>query len=236
MSAPNDKIKSDEIPFWSKNPNILLQNVELFPVEAMTFEQKLNAITRGIILLSIVAMIFSRDIRFVIVLMFTVLAIYLYYEREMERTKKGRTEEHFENPADLVLKMASPELSKDDVFEDPDSSNPFGNALVTDYEYNPNKKPAPPAFNEGVNEKIMKQAKTLVQELNPDQPNIADKLFKDLGEQYVFEQSLRQFTSNPSTTLVNDQTGFADFCYGSMTSCKEGNLFSCARNLPRHTN
>jgi hypothetical protein len=195
----------------------------------MTFEQKLNAITRGVILLSLVAMIFSRDIRFLIVLMFTVLAIYLYHEREMERTKKVTTEEHFENPADLVLKMASPELSSDNVFEDPDSSNPFGNALVTDYEYNPNKKPAPPAFNEGVNEKIMKQAKTLVQELNPDQPNIADKLFKDLGEQYVFEQSLRQFTSNPSTTLVNDQTGFADFCYGSMTSCKEGNLFSCAR-------
>jgi hypothetical protein len=202
----------------------------------MTFEQKLNAITRGVILLSLVAMIFSRDIRFLIVLMFTVLAIYLYHEREMERTKNVTTEEHFENPADLVLKMASPELSSDNVFEDPDSSNPFGNALVTDYEYNPNKKPAPPAFNEGVNEKIMKQAKTLVQELNPDQPNIADKLFKDLGEQYVFEQSLRQFTSNPSTTLVNDQTGFADFCYGSMTSCKEGNLFSCARNLPRHTN
>ena len=232
MSVTN----KDEIPFWFKNPNILLQNVELFPVETMTFEQKLNAITRGVILMSLVALILSHDIRFLIVLLFIVLAIYLYHEREMERATKGKTEEHFENPADMVLKMASPEISKDDVFEEPDSSNPFGNALVTDYEYNPNKKPAPPAFNEGVNEKILKQAKTLVQELNPDQPNIADKLFKDLGEQYVFEQSMRQFTSNPSTTLVNDQTGFADFCYGSMTSCKEGNSFSCARNLPRHTN
>ena len=169
-------------------------------------------------------------------MIFTVLAVYLFHEREIDRIKKMTAAEHFENPADLILKRASPELSKDDVFEEPDSSNPFGNALVTDYEYNPKKKPAPPAFNAGVNEKILKQAKTLVQELNPDQPNISDKLFRDLGEQYVFEQSLRQFTSNPSTTIVNDQTGFADFCYGSMTSCKEGNLFSCARNLPRHTN
>ena len=227
---------TDKLPFWTNNPNILLQHMELFPVESMSFEQKLNAITRGIVLLSIIALILSRDIRFLIVMIFTVLAVYLFHEREIDRIKKMTAAEHFENPADLILKRASPELSKDDVFEEPDSSNPFGNALVTDYEYNPKKKPAPPAFNAGVNEKILKQAKTLVQELNPDQPNISDKLFRDLGEQYVFEQSLRQFTSNPSTTIVNDQTGFADFCYGSMTSCKEGNLFSCARNLPRHTN
>jgi len=210
--------------------------MELFPVESMTFEQKLNAITRGVVLLSIIALILSRDIRFLVIMIFTILAVYLFYARESDRIKKIPVAEHFENPADLILKQASPELSKDNVFDEPDSSNPFGNALVTDYEYNPKKKPAPPAFNEGVNEKILKQAKTLVQELNPDQPNISDKLFRDLGEQYVFEQSLRQFTSNPSTTIVNDQTGFADFCYGSMTSCKEGNLFSCARNLPRHTN
>ena len=227
---------NDKIPFWSNNPNILLQHMELFPVETMSFEQKLNAITRGIVLLSIIALVISRDIRFLIVMIFTILSVYLFYERESDRIKKTAVSEQFENPADLILKQASPELSKDDVFDEPDSSNPFGNALVTDYEYNPKKKPAPPAFNAGVNEKILKQAKTLVQELNPDQPNISDKLFRDLGEQYVFEQSLRQFTSNPSTTIVNDQTGFADFCYGSMTSCKEGNLFSCARNLPRHTN
>ena len=227
---------NDKIPFWSNNPNILLQHMELFPVETMSFEQKLNAITRGIVLLSIIALVISRDIRFLIVMIFTILSVYLFYERESDRIKKTAVSEQFENPADLILKQASPELSKDDVFDEPDSSNPFGNALVTDYEYNPKKKPAPPAFNAGVNEKILKQAKTLVQELNPDQPNISDKLFRDLGEQYVFEQSLRQFTSNPSTTIVNYQTGFADFCYGSMTSCKEGNLFSCARNLPRHTN
>ena len=51
-----------------------------------------------------------------------------------------------------------------------------------------------------------------------------------------FEQSLRQFTSNPGSTIPNDQGAFADFCYGSMVSCKEGNQFACARNLSRHIN
>ena len=45
-----------------------------------------------------------------------------------------------------------------------------------------------------------------------------------------FEQSLRPFYSNPSTTIPNDQGSFADFCYGSMVSCKEGNPYACYRN------
>ena len=61
-----------------------------------------------------------------------------------------------------------------------------------------------------------------------------DKLFKDLGEQYTFEQSLRQFHSNPNTRIPNDQKSFAEFCYGNMVSCKEGNLFACARNKMNH--
>jgi hypothetical protein len=66
--------------------------------------------------------------------------------------------------------------------------------------------------------------------------DIADKIFHDLGEQLVFEQSMRPFYSNPGTTIPNDQTSFAEFCYGSMVSCKEGNKFACARNLGRYTN
>jgi hypothetical protein len=106
---------------------------------------------------------------------------------------------------------------------------------MSDYDYNVNKKPAPPMYNQNVSGDVLSQAMQLVRESNPDQPDIADKLFKDLGEQYVFEQSLRPFYSNPSTTIPNDQEAFADFCYGSMGSCKDGNQFACARNLARHT-
>lgn len=140
-----------------------------------------------------------------------------------------------ETQADVVLKQAN--ISRDpNVFDKPNSNNPFSNVLIPDYEYNPGKKPAPPAFNENTNDQILEQAKKLVSELNPGQPDIAEKLFRDLGEQYVFEQSMRQFSSNPSTTIPNDQTGFAEFCYGSMVSAKEGNLFAAARNLPRYNN
>jgi hypothetical protein len=221
----------NETPFWGDDPNVIFQTIDFFPVEGMTHIQKLNAISRGVIILCIIGFILTQSVRVLFVSGLTLVSIYLYHLNK----KRENQNETFENPADQVLKDASV-LRDVNVFDTPDSSNPFGNVLITDYKYNPNKKPAPPAFNEKVNEKILDKAMKLVKELNPDQPDISDKLFKDLGEQYVFEQSLRQFTSNPSTTIVNDQTGFADFCYGSMTSCKEGNLFSCARNLPRYTN
>ena len=68
-----DKDELDTTSFWSSDPNVLLYAVELYPASSMSFEQKLNAITRGVIVLSIIALIWSLDIRFLIVLMFTIL-------------------------------------------------------------------------------------------------------------------------------------------------------------------
>ena len=159
----------------------------------------------------------------------------LYHYNQNENEKKAN--ENFENQSNVILDRYNfTEKDKAKVFQEPESTNPFGNVLIPDYEYNPNKKPAPPSFNANINEDILNKTKQMVIEANPGQPDIADKLFHDLGEQLVFEQSMRPFYSNPSTTIPNDQTSFAEFCYGSMVSCKEGNKFACARNLGRHTN
>ena len=76
----------------------------------------------------------------------------------------------------------------------------------------------------------------MIDDAHPGQSKITDKLYQSLGDNLAFEQSMRPFYSTPSTTIPNDQGAFADFCYGSMVSCKEGNPFACARNLARHTN
>lgn len=243
---PTPQANNNEIiPFWSKDPNIIFNQkylFEFFPIEGMSYEQKLNAITRLIIILALVGFLVTKSLRLIFVSAITLLSIfvlYYYQEREKEKSKKIY-EESMENitkttQADEILKEKN--FKKDpNIFDKPSSTNPFSNVLIPDYEYNPGKKPAPPAFNENINEQILEQAKKLVSELNPGQPDISEKLFRDLGEQYVFEQSLRQFTTNPSTTIPNDQKGFAEFCYGSMISAKEGNMFAAARNLPRYNN
>jgi hypothetical protein len=108
--------------------------------------------------------------------------------------------------------------------------------LITDYEYNKSKKPAPPCNNDKISADIIKEAKQMIINNNLDQPEISKKLFKDMGDQFTFEQSMHSFHTTPNTTIPNDQNGFAEFCYGNMTSCKEGNLFACARNLSRYQN
>ena len=216
--VPEPKLKV--IQFWTTDPNILLHPpFDLFPVPTMTYEQKLNAVTRSILIISIISIIFTRSIRLTIVAAITIGAIAVLYN-----VKK----EPFSPAVDLLNQTNS---MPTDVFLEPSPINPFGNVMLPDYDYNVNKKPAPPSTVD-----VLQQAKQLVALSNPDQPDIADKLFQDLGDELVFEQSMRQFYSNPNTTIPNDQDSFAKFCYGSMVSCKEGNEFACARNLSRHIN
>jgi len=239
-------IRKKNVPFWSENPNVLFQTeyiTEFFPVNGMSFSQSLNAITRTIILLSIIGFIMTRNVSFFGALAITMIAIYFYYT--IQTKNKEDQSEGFENPGITVVN--DPRYNKQRqiikgfdtsniIFDDITSTNPFSNVSIPDYDTNVNKKPAPPAGNQEVGNKIIAAAKQMVVEMNRDQPDIADKLFKDLGENLEFEQSMRNFYSNPSTTIPNDQAAFADFCYGSMISCKEGNAFACARNLDRYTN
>ena len=231
------------IPFWSDNPNILLNNdfmFEFFPVENMSFEQKLNAITRTVILLSLVTFFYTKSLRILFIGCVSIFFIFMLHKskavdtKEMQLKKEGFDAET--PPGSTPAKQLYETTDMMNVFKKPDASNPFGNVLVTDYIYDPQRKPAPPAFNENVNVEIIEQAKEFVRKSNPDQPDITEKLFKDLGDEYVFEQSLRPFTSNPSTTIPNDQQSFSEFCYGSMVSCKEGNAFACAKKVARYNN
>lgn len=244
--APHHKT----VPFWAENPNVLLNPAyltEFFPSEDMTYSQKLNAITRMILALTIAVFVWTGTIRTILFGVLSVGAIYLvhyYYAADKSKTEKrkdaftgfGRQTAET-SPAIAVLSDNLAGVSPVDVFDSPAAGNPFSNVLVTDINGNPTKKPAPPAYNDHVNQSILSAAKDAVIQANPGQPDISDKLFKDLGEQLTFEQSMRQFYSTPSTTTPDDQQAFAEFCYGSMISCKEGNKFACARSAAtsRHT-
>ena len=232
--------KTKPILFWGEDPNILLKQefiLEFYPSENMTYEQKLNAVTRLVIVITILSFYYTKSMRFLFIGIITLVFIYIlhsYKQNEENKKKKVvKIDENFDNANVGKIKNI---IHKQAQFQQPSPDNPFGNVLNTDIEFHPLRKPAPPAFNENVNKQILEQAKQLVRNSNPDQPDITDKLFKDLGDQYTFEQSMRQFVSNPATTIPNDQGAFSDFCYGTMISCKEDNSDACARNTVRYTN
>lgn len=250
--------KSNTILFWAQDPNALLQPThvfEFFPTETMTYNQKLNAITRTVLILTAITFVYSRSTRLLAIASVTLLAIFLLYFSQLHNKNAKQVkfvEEAFQagdiNPetgkgfigagylaADPVLGAMGDRHVSSSIktsFLPPDSPNPLGNVLLTDYDFNPNKQPAPPAYSGQVNNDILTQTKKMIAQANPGQPDIVDKLFGDLGDQFAFEQSMQPFYSTANTMIPNDQGGFIDFCYGDMVSCKEGNMFACARNGP----
>ena len=227
------------IAFWSENPNILLDTryvLEFFPTENMSFNQKLNAVTRIVLMLTVFSYLVTKKMNIIIVSVVSIVCIYLMYYSH----KGGKSEGFGKGTNDLVktynrhgpLVEINPEF--DSTFQQSTPTNPLSNVLISDYDYNPNRKPAQPSYTETGNQTILDETKKTIQSMHPGQPDIDKKLFQDVTENLELEQSMRQFYSTANTTIPNDQTSFAEFCYGDMISAKEGNAFASVRNNPRH--
>jgi hypothetical protein len=238
VKEPLQKPLTEEsvVRFWIEDPNILFNTkylFEFFPVEPMSFEQKLNAITRLVLIMTLASFFYTHSMRLLFIGTISIFFIFMLYKAQAPPSKK---EGLSLNPVSMNPASELYPLDTSNVFSEPTTTNPLSNVLVTDYIYNPQRKPAPPAYNENVSRSIVEQAKEMVQKAHPDIPDISDKLFKDLGDNMMFEQSLRPFYSTASTTIPNDQQSFSEFCYGSMVSCKEGNKFACAKQNSRYNN
>ena len=228
--------KKVKISFWTENPNILLQSnyaLEFFPIDTMTFNQKLNALTRLVIVMTFVAYIFTGKQRVLVVSGISLLCIFLLHYSTKQNEGFFERDPSYEK----AYSRHGPLIdipTNENQYQESEPSNPLSNVLVSDYDYNPDKKPAPPSFTENDRETILDETKKQVQLLNPGQPNIDKKLFQSTTDNLELEQSMRQFYSTANTTIPNDQGGFAEFCYGDMISAKEGNMFASVRNNPRY--
>lgn len=234
MSEKEKQVKIDTMkekiiatPFWTQDPNVLFQTWQLFPVTTSTEYENLNAITRLAILLTLLGFIGTGRLSVILVGILTVFFIFVYYY--LIQIKRQR--ESFENPTSESALLD--ELRKNPphvTFDRPTPLNPFCNVLNSDIQGNPEKPPAPPMDSPSTQKAILEAAKDVLIQSYPTFPDIDKRLLQHLGDLYEFEKSLQPFYSNPGTTIPNDQNSFAEFCYGSMISCKEGNLFACARN------
>ena len=224
-------------PFWSSEPMILLNKdyiLQMWPLISMNIESKLNAISRLVIVLSILGFLFTFNINFIIIGIVTLALIYFMYRsrkqaiiKELINAKEGFTNAITTNPVtlDTVLKTN---------FYPTNKKNPLSNVLLTDIMDNPYRKAAPPSFNPDVHEDINATTKKTIQYLNPEIKNTTKQLFSDLGQKFEFDQSMRNFYSMPNTRVTNDQGSFAKYLYGDMPSCKDGDPFACLQDNERY--
>lgn len=238
---PSIEKRLSSTPFWINDPYILLNKDEMtdiWPMPLMSIEQKLNAISRIVILLSILGFLITKNINIVFTGLITLAIFVMIYKLQYQNkpddnvnndTSDQKKKEGFVNSK--LYNVLKPNLTT------PTINNPMMNVLLPEISYNPMREQAAPAYNPAVEKEINHSTEAAaVIDFEPktisEAEKIRKKLFADLGDKYEFDDSMRSFYTNPNTTIPNDQAGFAEFCYGTMISCKEGNEFACQRFNP----
>ena len=226
------------ITFWSNDPLILFNKdyiFEIMPKQGMSYEQKMNSITRLIIYLTFLGYIFTTSKKLIIVCLAILFFIFILYKvRQQHIINEG-----FNNLSNTTLdkpqvqssllqsdKITNPQtletFSKSE-FKEGTKKNPFSNVLLTDIMDEPDRNAAPPAFNPEIDETITKNIKKSVQHMNPGIKNTNKQLFSDLTDNFYLDQSNRAFYSTANSRVSNDQGAFGQFLYGNMPSSKESN-------------
>lgn len=224
------------VPLWINDPTIILNKnsiFDLWPTISMTYEEKVNAITRLIILISILGFIFTMKINILLIGIATLAVMWIVLKSKKQKLTKKIVEEGFIVNGDKIENLYNKKSITDPItletllkenYKEGTKKNPFSNVLITDIGDDPTRKAAPPAFNVDVDEDITKNIKKSVQFMNPEIKNTNKQLFSSLTDNFYLDQSNRAFFSTANTKIPNDQTAYGEFLYGNMPSAKESNV------------
>ena len=201
--------------FWLENPNVLLNKnyiTEIWPQDNFDLDRKLNSITRLILILAILGFLFTKSSYIIVSAAVSIVVLVMIHKSKSASKKEGM--------ANLDVKLNKEEFEEllNEEFTMPTKKNPFMNVLMGEYKENPKRKPAAPVYNEEVLDDATKKSRK------------DERLYKNLGDTLTFQNSLRNFYSTANTSIPNNQKDFANFCYGNMPSCKEGDEFMCEKN------
>jgi hypothetical protein len=217
------------IQFWTNEPTILFNKYyifELWPTNDMCYEQKLNSISRLIILLTILGYILSMSKKIIVVGILTLLVIYVLYNMRKQKITKQMLENFdvqgnevtglFDNKSKSYINPVTLDAVLRTEFKEGTKKNPFSNVLLTQINDEPERKAAPPSFNVDVSEDITKNVKRAVQMMNPGIKNTNKQLFGDMYQNFELDNSLKIFNSTPNTRIANDQGAYAEFLYNNL--------------------
>ena len=185
--------------FWADNPSILFDSkyiTEIWVYSNMDTNQKLNAVSRLVILLSLIGYVcFNRYIIFILGLILLSLIVII---------QKSRKKEGFTNVEE---------------YQRITSNNPLQNLLLPEYKYKEKEKIIP-KYDKDVENNINETAKNFILQENKDNADIGN-IFSNLGDKFEFEQSMRPFYTNPVTTVGQTEYGdFLGYLFGSLPSDK----------------
>jgi len=225
----NESLEKKSDDFWYNNPSVLWDKnrfIEFFPNPRLSLAEKLNSLVRLSFYVCIILMIFFGNYLYLYIPIVVLALTYLIYTNykppkpiQLEGYKSLINSE-FAGDGELsyspeVINTGQIETSLGNIQLTPDKckqptvNNPFMNAnLITD------KRDRPPACPYYDNEKVAAKVES----------DFDYNLYRDVSDLYNKRNSQRQYYTMPATTIPNEQTSFAKWCYLSPPTCKEDSI------------
>ena len=186
----------------------------------MDYNEKVNAITRFCLYLSVILIIFTGNLNYLYIPLSVVLLFYLLY---IFRPREQFNEHNMnnENTENNSNNMATTDMDNTDIVNNTEKiSEELGNC----------KKPTPdnPLMNLQLSEYTSDDT---LRACNANNPKISetidkkfdDKLYLDTEVIYNTRFNQRNFYTMPNTKTANDQGAFANWLYNTPVSCAQGN-------------
>ena len=181
--------------------------LQFFPTSDMSYVEQINSIVRFTIYLTLILVLFKNNYKVFYILVIVLLISFAMYSVE---TKKRETRKEAYTKKNLARSKSNGSACRK-----PTSNNPFMNRnILTDdpnYDY-----PACNIENEAIKEDVSSK--------------FNQKLYRSVGDIFENNASDRQFYTMPSTGIVNDQKGFAEWLY-KRPSCRSGDTEACFKNV-----
>ena len=212
-------MKNEKI--WYEDLKILIDKrglVKYIPLKSYSKNEKLNAIMRFSLYLSVILSLLAVNINYMFI--FISVGVLTYIVNISSNMKEDiEMEKNIENYAELKknkhIKKRKIEPKKYiKKCHMPTEHNPFMNFLVSDKRL---RKPACKSYKN-------KEIKNLIED------NFSIGLYKDINSVYNNENSQREFYTMPNTEVVNKQMEFGKWLYHTPKTCKEGNGDQCVGN------
>lgn len=173
----------------------------------LSFKEKLIIIANFIFFFSFIATLVFRNVGFIlfaIIMGIILFYIYLYNEKKEEKIKEK-------------LHFQSRTIINNELCIKPNKNNPFMNPNIVDTNNPNNDISACDIDNPIIKQEIDKYFK--------------EPIYRDVKDIYERDFSQRQFYTLPSTTIPNNQEGFAKWLYYRGKTCKENNGEQCFNNI-----
>ena len=200
--------------FWYNDISILYNNhfiTEIFPSKKFDIIRKLNSIVRLSIIYTIIIYLITKNNKYLIIPFLTMgITWIIWYKQDNIHTDQIMK--------DSISDKIDDHVKLNDLNTEcriPNKNNPFMNPELSDYgsDHPPPPKSCPSYNNIGIQRRV--------EEL------FNEDLYRDVTDIFGKNNSQRQFYTVPGNQVPNDQGSFAQWCYGTPPTCKEGNQIAC---------